>query len=82
VPSSELPINKLEENCSTITETTNEPKKIEDNIIPKLVEPESPVDEPTVDPTILKYRKMLQFGVPRGAVELKMVHEGLDPKLL
>jgi len=35
-----------------------------------------------VDPTILKYRKMIQFGVPRGAVEFKMVNEGLDPKLL
>ncbi|XP_050424217.1 WASH complex subunit 3 [Adelges cooleyi] len=36
----------------------------------------------SADPSILKYRKMLQVGVPRGAVELKMTHSGLDPKLL
>lgn len=67
-------------------EETNEQKKTEVNIVSESVEPavvnENP-KEPTVeDPTILKYRKMLQVGVPRGAVELKMVHEGLDPKLL
>lgn len=67
-------------------EETNEQKKTEENIVSEPVEPaavnENP-KEPTVeDPTIVKYRKMLQVGVPRGAVELKMVHEGLDPKLL
>lgn len=75
----------MEEDNSTITETTNETKKVEDNIIIKPIElavADEIHTESTVDPTILKYRKMLQFGVPRGAVELKMVHEGLDPKLL
>ncbi|XP_050524437.1 WASH complex subunit 3 [Daktulosphaira vitifoliae] len=36
----------------------------------------------TSDPVILKYRKMLHVGVPRGAVELKMLQSGLDPKCL
>ncbi|NP_001156292.1 WASH complex subunit CCDC53 homolog [Acyrthosiphon pisum] len=65
------------------TKTTDSHGKTEDIIIsePAAVVDESP-NEPIVDPTILKYRKMIQFGVPRGAVELKMVNEGLDPKLL
>lgn len=64
------------------TETTDAHGKTEDIISePTAVVDESP-NEPIVDPTILKYRKMIQFGVPRGAVELKMVNEGLDPKLL
>lgn len=67
------------------TETIDEPNCAKDDIIPDPVKPEFVNDgseEPIVDPTIIKYRKMLQFGVPRGAVELKMVNEGLDPKLL
>lgn len=75
----------MKDNSRNIEET-NEQNKTESNIVAEPVEPavvnESP-KEPTVeDPTILKYRKMLQVGVPRGAVELKMIHEGLDPKLL
>ncbi|VVC38153.1 WASH complex subunit 3 [Cinara cedri] len=73
---------------NTVDESTNRsntPNKTEGDIISKPVEHatvnESP-NEPNVDPALLKYRKMLQFGVPRGAVELKMVHEGLDPNLL
>jgi hypothetical protein len=66
------------------TEVTNE-NKTGDKNVPEPVE-STVVDEiskeSTIDPAILKYRKMLQFGVPRGAVELKMAHEGLDPKLL
>jgi len=74
--------NKTETTNGHKTMTTDEHGKTEDNIIsePAVVD-ESP-NEPIVDPTILKYRKMIQFGVPRGAVELKMVNEGLDPKLL
>lgn len=96
IPTSDLPSNQLEESSNNIktVEPNNktednvpklvEPNKTEDNVL-KLVEPvivEENLKEPNVDPTILKYRKMLQFGVPRAAVELKMVHEGLDPKLL
>lgn len=84
IPTSEVPINQLEETLNN-TETTVEPNKTEDNIS-KSVEPADVIDENpkehNLDPTVLKYRKMLQFGVPRGAVELKMVHEGLNPKLL
>lgn len=62
------------------------PNKTEKDIVSKPVEliaaVDKSTDEPNVDPAIIKYRKMLQFGVPRGAVELKMIHEGLDPKLL
>lgn len=61
---------------------TDKPSKIEENIISEPVVIDESPNEQTVDPTISKYRKMLQFGVPRGAVELKMVNEGLDPKLL
>ncbi|XP_065578202.1 WASH complex subunit 3-like [Artemia franciscana] len=35
-----------------------------------------------VDPNILRYRKMLQVGVPAQAVKLKMKSEGFDPSLL
>ncbi|XP_060869558.1 WASH complex subunit 3 isoform X2 [Metopolophium dirhodum] len=75
--------NKTEATDGLIkTETTDAHGKTEDIISePAAVVDESP-NEPIVDPTILKYRKMIQFGVPRGAVELKMVNEGLDPKLL
>lgn len=72
------------ENVSTNVEKTGEPKKTEDNIsqpVEPTVVDESPKDLP-VDPALLKYRKMLQVGVPRAAVELKMKHEGLDPELL
>ena len=31
---------------------------------------------------ISKYKKMLQTGVPRGAVQQKMVRDGVDPNLL
>ncbi|CAI6345168.1 unnamed protein product [Macrosiphum euphorbiae] len=76
--------NKTEATDELIkTETTDSHGKTEDIISEPAatVVDESP-NESTVDPTILKYRKMIQFGVPRGAVELKMVNEGLDPKLL
>lgn len=82
--------NQLKDNSHNIegtikhnkTEATNEHGKTEDNIISEPVVVDEGSKEPIVDPTILKYRKMIQFGVPRGAVELKMVNEGLDPKLL
>lgn len=61
---------------------TDEHGKTEDNIISEPAVVNESHIEPILDPTILKYRKMIQFGVPRGAVELKMVNEGLDPKLL
>ncbi|XP_022164469.1 WASH complex subunit 3 [Myzus persicae] len=64
------------------SETTDKHGETEDNIISEPVVVDESPSEPIVDPTILKYRKMIQFGVPRGAVELKMVNEGLDPKLL
>lgn len=86
IPTNESHINQLETiSQNPIDESTNEPDKTE-NDISKSVKPTSIVDESPketiVDPAILRYRKMLQFGVPRGAVELKMIHEGLDPKLL
>ncbi|CAG9857213.1 unnamed protein product [Phyllotreta striolata] len=34
------------------------------------------------DPRLVKFFKMLQFGVPEDAVKLKMRTEGLDPSLL
>lgn len=76
-------LNKTETTDGPIkTVTTDKHGKTEDNIISEPVVVDKSPNEPTVDPTILKYRKMIQFGVPRGAVELKMVNEGLDPKLL
>lgn len=89
IPTSEtpvkLPVEKLEDTSPPKTET------IEESIIPKItieskpVEPEVVEERPketVVDPNVIKFRKMLQFGVPRGAVELKMLNEGFDPKLL
>ncbi|XP_015379028.1 PREDICTED: WASH complex subunit CCDC53 [Diuraphis noxia] len=74
--------NKTETTTGLKTVTTDEHGKTEDNIISEPAVVDESSNEPIVDPTILKYRKMIQFGVPRGAVELKMVNEGLDPKLL
>ncbi|CAJ0573322.1 unnamed protein product, partial [Mesorhabditis spiculigera] len=34
------------------------------------------------NPLLEKYLKMLKLGIPRGAVEQKMLTEGLDPALL
>lgn len=84
IPIVEPPVNQPID-TEQLTEATNENNKTEDNIVSGLVESTVEVEslkQPAVDPAILKYRKMLQFGVPRGAVELKMAHEGLDPKLL
>lgn len=81
---SEPTINQLEDSQPK-TETTAEPIVAVSNSASKPVESMA-VDEspkvPNVDPALLKYRKMLQFGVPKGAVELKMINDGLDPKLL
>ncbi|XP_060838965.1 WASH complex subunit 3 [Rhopalosiphum padi] len=75
--------NKTETTDGLIrTETTEKPSKTEENNVSEPTVINENTNEPTVDPTILKYRKMIQFGVPRGAVELKMANEGLDPKLL
>ncbi|CAG0925273.1 unnamed protein product [Notodromas monacha] len=38
--------------------------------------------KPTVDPQLIKFHKMLQFGVPLMAVKQKMAAEGFDPNLL
>jgi len=85
ISTSEPPINQLED-AQLKSETTAEPIETIENSASKPIESPAVVDEspkvPSVDPTILKYRKMIQFGVPRGAVELKMVNDGLDPKLL
>ena len=43
-------------------------------------EPEQKAEEESVD--ISKYKKMLDVGLSRGAVQQKMVKDGVDPKLL
>lgn len=82
-------VNQLENESQNIvdesTDRPNTPNKTEDDKS-KPIEPVAAVNENPkdliLDPAILKYHKMLKFGVPRGAVEIKMIHEGLDPKLL
>ncbi|XP_033225569.1 WASH complex subunit 3 [Belonocnema kinseyi] len=66
-----------------VREGTNEsdievPKEIKNE--EKELQPESqPI---SADPRYQKYFKMLQFGVPKPAVKLKMQQEGLDSSLI
>lgn len=80
-----MPVKQLED-TSNNTETNVKSNQTEINtsksVEPAIVVIDENPKEQNVDSIVLKYRKMLQFGVPRGAVELKMTHEGLDPKLL
>lgn len=43
---------------------------------------ETEVQSAAKDPRYEKYFKMLHFGVPKQAVKLKMVQEGLDTSIL
>jgi WASH complex subunit CCDC53 len=60
----------------TETETSNEVEESEQIDEPK---EEEVVEE---DPQMAKYRKMLQLGIPLGAVHQKMMTEGVDINLL
>ena len=42
----------------------------------------APPPPPAVAPEHAKYFKMLQMGIPRAAVAMKMANEGLDPSVL
>ena len=66
---------KQEEKTAEIDEPDNdkedEPKNVQID--------EQPISK---DPRYEKYLKMIHFGVPKGAVKLKMEQEGLDPSIL
>lgn len=49
---------------------------------PAPVEEEKPANPVSKDPRYAKYFKMLQVGVPEGAIRPKMKMDGLDPDLL
>ncbi|XP_035206389.1 WASH complex subunit 3-like [Stegodyphus dumicola] len=49
---------------------------------PPSTEPQKPVKTVSQDPRYAKYFKMINMGVPVGAVQLKMQAEGVDPEIL
>ncbi|XP_003708450.1 coiled-coil domain containing 53 [Megachile rotundata] len=68
-------------------------KQEEQQNVSKIDEPDSvkeeepkdtQIDEQPIskDPRYEKYFKMIHFGVPKGAIKLKMEQEGLDPSIL
>ncbi|XP_023210420.1 WASH complex subunit 3-like [Centruroides sculpturatus] len=46
------------------------------------IEPEKPKMTISQDPRYSKYFKMINLGVPVGAVKQKMITEGVDPNIL
>lgn len=54
-------------------------EKVETPVVDEVDPPKEPEPE---NPELLKYRKMIQVGVPLQAVKIKMQIEGLDPSLL
>ncbi|CAH1407144.1 unnamed protein product [Nezara viridula] len=75
---SEVP--KSSENNEENGQPTEEVKeKVE---IPVVDEVDPPKEAEPENPELLKYRKMIQVGVPLQAVKIKMQIEGLDPNLL
>lgn len=48
----------------------------------KTIEPDTEKKQDPENPELIKYRKMVQVGVPVDAVKIKMQIEGLDPTLL
>lgn len=71
-------VQKISEPVSevSVVQTTNE----EVSIPPTETKSEGP--KACNDPRFSKFFKMIQFGVPRQAVKLKMQTEGLDPNVL
>lgn len=64
-------------------QANNGPKETDDTIPePAAVEPEKPKMTVSKDPRYMKFFKMVNFGVPSGAVKAKMAAEGLNPDLL
>lgn len=83
----------MEQDRSTKSVIKNKDSKEEEESTPKIDEPDnSKADEPedtqaekqpvNKDPRYEKYLKMVHFGVPKGAVKLKMEQEGLDSSIL
>lgn len=68
-------------------EVVREGKDEPDNEVLKEIKKEETQPQPesqpiSADPRYQKYFKMLQFGVPKPAVKLKMEQEGLDSSLI
>lgn len=81
--------NKQEEqqNVSKIDEPDSVETIVKDNVKDSVKEDEpkdTQIDEQPIskDPRYEKYFKLIHFGVPKGAVKLKMEQEGLDPSVL
>lgn len=69
-----------EEVANVLTEETETPVVTE----PEEVKPEETAPEPAqaeLSPELMKYVKMLQFGVPAQAVRLKLSQDSVDPAL-
>ncbi|KAJ9592694.1 hypothetical protein L9F63_015638 [Diploptera punctata] len=72
-------MEEVDKNSDSVTE-------INDKSCPEAneMQEESEVEKPTLaqDPQYAKFFKMVHFGVPVQAVQLKMQQEGLDPSVL
>ncbi|KAL7301400.1 hypothetical protein TKK_0005843 [Trichogramma kaykai] len=69
---SEAPTQTQEQNTDSKDESIKEDSKID----------ESSTQKTKLDPVYAKYFKMVQVGVPKPAVKLKMEQEGLDSSVL
>lgn len=67
-----------------VPEPSNNQSKIEETqSVPSMPsEPPKPKMIVSQDPRFSKYFKMINMGVPVGAVQLKMTSEGVDPEIL
>ena len=69
-----LPIPKQDQNADILTK---EKEKAVVNDEPK-IQVESSIAELELDPNLIKFKKMIDVGVPRQAVEQKMYTEGFN----
>ncbi|KAK9507317.1 hypothetical protein O3M35_007201 [Rhynocoris fuscipes] len=81
----ELTIEKNQSSTPINTQKTTEVNSTTSQQPSPSVQPEAAEEEETKedhDPVVIKYMKMVQFGVPVEAVKVKMRLEGVDPSLL
>lgn len=63
-------------------EENGQPSEVKEKVETPVDEVDPPKEPEPENPELLKYRKMIQVGVPLQAVKIKMQIEGLDPSLL
>ncbi|XP_014292701.1 WASH complex subunit 3 [Halyomorpha halys] len=75
----EIPKPSEDNKENEVSTDTEVKEKVE---TPQADEVDPPKEPEPENPELVKYRKMIQVGVPLQAVKIKMQIEGLDPNLL